>query len=73
MKDGYDKGEGKKLKNKEIRVKREWKRLKISAQKIAAKVPKMAENGCERGQPTKKKVGCKNLPNRTAKQREVWL
>ena len=33
----------------------------------------MAENGCERGQPTKRKVGFKILANRTAKQREVWL
>ena len=60
-------------KKEEIRVKREWKKLKISAQKVDAKVPKMAENGCERGQPTKRKVGFKILANRTAKQRQVWL
>ena len=58
-------------------AKRELKKcpkgLKISAQKLAAKVPKMAENGCERGQPTKRKVGCKISANRIAKQREVWL
>ena len=33
----------------------------------------MAENKCERGQPTKRKVGCKILANMTAKQRQVWL
>ena len=31
------------------------------------------KKGCERGQPTKKKVDCKFLSNRTAKQRQVWL
>ena len=60
-------------KKEEIRVKREWKKLKISAQKVDAKVPKMAENGCERGQSTKRKVGCKIMRNRTAKQRKGWL
>ena len=41
--------------------------------KGAGKVPKRAENRCERGQPTKRKVGCKILVNRTANKRHVWL
>ena len=60
-------------KKEEIRVKREWKRLKISAPKVAAKVQNMAENGCERGQPIKTKVGCKILANRTTKRMQAWL
>ena len=41
--------------------------------KGAGKVPKRTENRCERGQPTKRKVGCKILVNRTANKRHVWL
>ena len=52
--------------------KREEKMLK-KCQKWLQKVPKKAENGGERGQPTKRKVGCKIMRNRTAKQREEWM
>ena len=41
--------------------------------KQAQKVPKKAENGGGKGQPTKRKVGFKIMRNRTAKQREEWL
>ena len=41
--------------------------------KRAGKVPKRTENRCERGQPTKRKVGSKILANMTVKQRQVWL
>ena len=44
-----------------------------NGKKEAGKVPKRAENRCERGQPTKRKVGCKILVNRTANKRHVWL
>ena len=36
-------------------------------------MPKNAENWGERGQPTKREVGCKIIRNRTARQREEWL
>ena len=36
-------------------------------------MPKVAENDGERGQPTRRKVGCKKWGNGTAKQRERWL
>ena len=44
-----------------------------SVKKWPQKVPKVAENGGERGQPTKKKVGCKKVRNGAAKQEERWL
>ena len=53
--------------------KSERKRGLKKGKKEAGKVPKRAENGCERGQPTKRKVGCKIWANRTANKRVVWL
>ena len=51
----------------------ERKRGLKKGKKEAEKVPKRAENGCERGQPTKRKVGCKIWANRTDNKRQVWL
>ena len=44
-----------------------------NGKKEAEKVPKSAENRCERGQKTKRKFGSKILVNRTANKRHAWL
>ena len=53
--------------------KKQGKQAKKSAKKWPQKMPKNAENWGERGQPTKREVGCKIIRNRTARQREECL
>ena len=64
---------GQPTKKWKMAAKKQGKQAQKSAKKWPQKMPKNAENWGERGQPTKKEVGCKIIRNRTARQREEWL